>query len=68
MKEPLIHSHITDELEEDHPWAYTCVYCDTCGRMVHCANNECMQTWVEYQQKAWCIWCFGTRGWTQVLP
>lgn len=67
MKEPSIHSHITDGLEEDHPLAYTCVYCDACHEMVHCANNECMQTWVEYRDQAWCLECFGKNGRRKVL-
>lgn len=67
MKEPLIHSHIIDELDEDHSLAYEWVYCCVCNNMVHAVNNECMQTWVEYQDKAWCIECFGKNGRAKVL-
>lgn len=30
--------------------------------MVHASNNECMQTWVETGEGAYCIRCFGTPG------
>ncbi len=58
MKEPQIHSHITDELPKDHPLAFESVYCSACGGMLHCDNNECMQTWIEAGHGNWCIKCF----------
>lgn len=58
--EPVIHSHITDSLPEDHHLASTCVSCDSCLDMLHASNNECMQTWVEfYKWGNFCIRCFG---------
>ena len=46
-KEPIIHSLITDCLTDDHPLAHEEVFCQKCGDMVHCFNNECMTMWVE---------------------
>ncbi len=58
-KEPIIHSHITDVLPEDHPLAYKKVYCDTkCGHLVHAGNNECMRTWIETEFGNYCTTCF----------
>lgn len=57
--EPLIHSDITDCLPENHPLAYETIYCKSCGEMIHCGNNECMQTWVEIDLKTYyCLNCF----------
>lgn len=55
--EPRIWSHITDVLPDDHPLAWSTVYCVTCERdgMVHAANNECMTTWVETGKGAYCL-------------
>lgn len=63
--EPLIHSHLDDELPMGHPWAYESVYCDKCKVMVHANNNECMQTWIEWPKTtlrdavAVCAQCVG---------
>lgn len=57
--EPLIHTHDTDLLPESHPLAYECVYCERCESMLHCSNNECMSTWVEWKQRYLCGKCFG---------
>ena len=48
VSEPVIHSHVTDVLDDNHPLAYKIVDCQKCGSMVHCSNNECMQTWLEW--------------------
>ena len=56
--EPIIHSHITDLLPAFNKLAFETVYCKSCGVMVHAANNECMQTWVESGAGAHCIKCF----------
>jgi hypothetical protein len=58
LREPLIHSEITDELPDEHPLAYTTVECARCGVMVHAFNNECMDTWVETGQGNYCLGCF----------
>lgn len=58
MKEPIIHSHLSDELEEAHPRAYDAVFCDLCNEMLHASNNECMQTWVEWYDLNICFTCF----------
>lgn len=56
--EPRIWSHITDALPDEHPLAFKTLYCKTCDAMVHCGNNECMQTWVETSNGPYCIECF----------
>ena len=68
MKEPQIHSHITDELPSDHPLVNEQVTCDhpACQELIHAFNNECMQTWVETGQGNFCIECF-SRYATKVL-
>jgi hypothetical protein len=58
MREPIIHSHITDILGEEHPLAYASVYCCACGEALHASNNECMQTWVEGGTGNYCLRCF----------
>ena len=57
-EEPIIHSHLTDELPESHPLAYECVHCKKCLELVHASNNECMQTWIEYKGNQYCTKCF----------
>ncbi len=61
--EPVVHSHITDVLPEDHPKAYPeetdGLFCECCGEMVHAINNECMQTWIEWAGHVCCGKCFG---------
>ena len=61
-KEPLIHSHITDGLPDEHTLAFSSVYCENCEVMVHAFNNECMQTWIEIETekgiKGYCTKCF----------
>ena len=56
-EEPLIHSHLSDVLPEDHPWAYISIGCFRCGVSLHASNNECMQTWVEWDKVALCTKC-----------
>lgn len=67
MIEPSIHSHLTDVLPDDHHLANKTVYCQDCHEMLHCENNECMQTWVEFPLRSdrgqviggnYCIKCF----------
>jgi len=58
MKEPIIHSHITDILDEDHPLADTTIYCDKCKEMLHASENECMQSWIETGKGNFCLTCF----------
>jgi hypothetical protein len=58
LREPRIHSHITDCLPDDHPLAYSGVACRTCLALLHAANNECMQTWVETGRGTYCLACF----------
>lgn len=58
LVEPVIHSHITDCLPDEHKQAYESVYCCACKEMVHAFNNECMQTWVETGQGNYCGNCF----------
>ncbi len=60
-KEPIIHSHLTNTLPENHPLRYKDVYCDKCGKMLHSKNNECMQTWLETEKGNFCTRCFPLR-------
>jgi hypothetical protein len=55
MREPIIHSGITDQLPADHPLAWESVYCVKCGQMVHGIPNENMRPWVETGKGAWCL-------------
>lgn len=57
-KEPIIHSHLTDGLPTFHDLADCNVYFDQCEVMVHCGNNECMQTRVEFDGYNLCSRCF----------
>lgn len=62
-QEPLIHSGITDVLDDEHPLAHETVYCDgaACrGRaeMLHHCINENMTTWVETRKGNYCLPCF----------
>lgn len=59
-EEPLIHSGLTDVLDDTHPLAYETTYCDgdNCGEMLHCGINENMQTWVEAHKGNYCLPCF----------
>lgn len=70
MKEPLIHSGITDGLPKDHPLNKLAetqdgIDCIKCGTMVHCLGaagddlhyGECMRTWVETSEGAYCLPC-----------
>jgi hypothetical protein len=58
--EPLIHSGITDVLDETHPLAHETTYCDgaNCAEMLHACNNENMTTWVEAHKGNYCLPCF----------
>ena len=57
-EEPIIHSHITDCLPDEHPLAHEDVCCDSCHNSVHAGNNECMQTWFEMKDGNFCTSCF----------
>lgn len=58
IREPEIHSHITDVLPESHRLAHQDVLCDHCGQLLHSYINECMQTWVEAGSGNFCLSCF----------
>jgi hypothetical protein len=58
MREPLLHSHVTDTLPDGHELAHVTVYCQVCGAMLHASNNECMQAWVETGKGPYCVKCF----------
>ena len=60
MNEPLIHSHIKDELPESHPFANEDVICGNCSKLLHAGNNECMTTWIEAGNGNFCLKCFST--------
>lgn len=62
LMEPLIHSHITDELPNGHKLAQETVYCKSCDKMLHHSINECMQTWVETGYGNYCIKCFSVHS------
>ena len=58
-KEPIVHSHVEDLLPEKHPLAFEHVSCDACKEvLLHAANNECMQTWIETEYGNYCTKCF----------
>lgn len=57
-EEPIIHSHITDGLPDDHPLAFKNVGCEVCHQPLHSMNNECMQTWLETVVGNFCTKCF----------
>jgi hypothetical protein len=73
MKEPLIHSHITDGLPDGHPLLASSededgVFCCKCKAMVHDHGaNETMQTWVETGKGNYCWGCFLSLGPHEVL-
>jgi hypothetical protein len=58
--EPLVHSHLSDCLPSSHPLAHKQVHCDKCDGIVHAGNNECMQTWFEFEEANVCAQCMGT--------
>ena len=60
--DPILHSHISDMLPELHPLAYEHLNCKHCGELVHAANNECMQTWIESGEGNYCLSCFSRIG------
>lgn len=76
MIEPLIHSGITDVLDDGHPRACETIYCDgvACkgrAKMLHHCINENMITWVETPTGNYCLPCFtrideaeGPEGWS----
>ena len=58
MREPQIHSHVTDTLPDNHPLAWVWVMCDnSCSILLH-SPNECMTTWVETGKGNFCLPCF----------
>ena len=57
-KEPVIHSHISNKLTDNHSLRNVSVYCYKCGEMLHASNNECMQTWIETEFGNFCTNCF----------
>jgi hypothetical protein len=61
VREPVLHSHVSDALPDDHPLASENVSCASCDEMVHASNNECMQTWVETGKGPHCLLCFARR-------
>ena len=58
LREPQIHSHVTDRLPDRHPLARTPVRCDRCGSLLHLWSNRCMRTWVETGNGNFCLRCF----------
>lgn len=73
MREPKIHSHITDVLPEEHPRAHDKIMCDAdgCDEVLHYYWNECMTTWVETGKGNFCLRHFvqlGTYDGTDGFP
>ena len=66
LRDPVLHTHIEDMLPDHHPLAFQQVRCDSKVRceqwqeraLLHAANNECMQTWVETGKGNFCLSCF----------
>lgn len=63
VTEPIVHSHVEDCLPDQHPLAFTHVYCFQCGGLVHAGNNECMSAWAETESGPICLHCL-----SKVLP
>jgi len=55
--EPVLHTHVSDVLPEEHALAYTSIYCIDCSGLVHAFNNECMQAWAETESGPMCLHC-----------
>lgn len=68
MRDPVLWSHASDCLPDDHPLAWRGASCTGCGCLVHAANNECMQTWVETGKGAYCLACFASATQKVVEP
>ena len=58
IKEPILHTHITDMLDDAHPKAHKSIFCNLCKAHVHAFNNECMQSWFETGKGDFCFKCF----------
>jgi hypothetical protein len=58
VREPRIHSHVTDRLPESHPLARLRVSCERCESLVHLASNTCVRTWIETGRGNFCLPCF----------
>ena len=58
MRDPVLHSHVEDMLPAAHALAFQQVHCAGCGALLHAANNECMQTWIETGRGNYCVPCF----------
>ena len=56
--EPILHSHVSDVLPDDHKLAFKQVNCNKCKELVHAGNNECMQTWFETEYGNYCTNCW----------
>ncbi len=56
-EEPQLHTHATDCLPDEHPFAHETVECTGCGTMLHAFNNECMRAWVEFHDGGMCLRC-----------
>jgi RNase P subunit RPR2 len=56
----ILHTALVDALPDDHPQAWTSLFCDACGVMVHAFNNEYMRSWVESPDhtRRWCLDCY----------
>jgi hypothetical protein len=60
-RDPILHTHVEDTLDDAHPLAWTTIYCDDCSEMIHAGNNECMDAWVETGKGNFCLSCFAKR-------
>jgi hypothetical protein len=58
VREPRIHSHVTDRLPDSHPLARSRVSCERCETLVHLASNSCARTWIETGRGNFCLPCF----------
>jgi hypothetical protein len=62
LREPCIHSRVTDCPPDRHPLACSRVRCDRCQSLVHLASNSCMRTWVESGRGNFCLRYFVPAG------
>jgi len=55
--EPVLHTWITDSIDEDDPRSWTHILCVVCKTTVHAAPNECMSPWADTEAGAICLGC-----------
>jgi len=57
LTEPILHTGITDSIDEDDPRSWTSISCVACNKAVHDVPNECMSPWADTESGAMCLDC-----------